>query len=456
MGQWRAALARAALLNASYALFHVPDLVRYGSKPVRELRRDPERLDALRAHLRPFEAALAYAPHQVFIGNLTPQDLAGIERPWHAHPLPGGQAEGPFGRIYDQAAFYGQLAEADCFGLVHLDGEGGEQGLPLFDGNRAVGWIEAGHPEDESQTASIMLENLACKATAAAAVRLCLTDSDPGEIDYVLNAGEEAIGDRYQRGGGNLAKAVAGATGCVNATGADVKAFCCAPAHAMVIAAALIEAGLYRRVLVIGGGSLAKLGMKMDGHLEKDMPVLEDVLASMAFLLGPADGRSPEINLQAVGRHPVSAGAAPQAIYTALVAEPLRKLGLRFQDVDKYAVELHDPDVTEPAGSGNVPLVNYRSIAALAVIQGQLAAPEMPAFVARHGMPGFAPTQGHIPSGVPYLAHARRAMLAGHMRRAMIVSKGSLFLGKMTQLSDGMSFMLEAPGSSPTAVGGRP
>ncbi|HVA25313.1 MAG TPA: DUF5940 domain-containing protein, partial [Chloroflexota bacterium] len=145
------------------------------------------------------------------------------------------------------------------------------------------------------------------------------------------------------------------------------------------------------------------------------------------------------------GRHPVSAGAAPQAIYTALVAEPLRKLGLRFADVDKYAVELHDPDITEPAGSGNVPLVNYRSIAALAVIQGELTAPEMPAFVARHGMPGFAPTQGHIPAGVPYLAHARRAMLAGHMRRAMIVSKGSLFLGKMTHLSDGMSFILETP-----------
>jgi hypothetical protein len=26
----------------------------------------------------------------------------------------------------------------------------------------------------------------------------------------------------------------------------------------------------------------------------------------------------------------------------------------------------------------------------------------------------------------------------------MVVAKGSLFLGKMTQLSDGMSFMLEA------------
>jgi hypothetical protein len=30
------------------------------------------------------------------------------------------------------------------------------------------------------------------------------------------------------------------------------------------------------------------------------------------------------------------------------------------------------------------------------------------------------------------------------MRRAMFVAKGSLFLGRMSQLSDGMSFLLEA------------
>ncbi len=435
---------RAALLAASQALFHVPDLVRYGSKPARELRREPSRFAALQAHLRNFDAALAYPPHQTFIGNLMPEELADIERPWYCRPVAAASAEGPFGRIYGQAEFYRLLNQADEFGLVHLDGQD-ETGLPLFEAGRAMGWIAAGHPEDESQTAGVMLENLACKATAAEAVRLCLGNSDPVEVDYVLNSGEEAVGDRYQRGGGNLAKAVAEAAGCVNASGADVKAFCCAPAHALVMAAALIEAGLYRRVLVMGGGSLAKLGMKMDGHLERDMPVLEDVLAAVAFLLGPADGQSPEFNLEAVGRHPVSAGASPQAIYTALVAAPLRKLGLKFGDVDRYAVELHDPDVTEPAGSGDVPLVNYRAIAALAVMQGEIGASEIGDFVRRHGMPGFAPTQGHIPSGVPYLAHARREMLAGRMRRAMIVSKGSLFLGKMTQLSDGMSLMLEAP-----------
>jgi hypothetical protein len=55
------------------------------------------------------------------------------------------------------------------------------------------------------------------------------------------------------------------------------------------------------------------------------------------------------------------------------------------------------------------------------------------------------PTQGHIPAALPYLAHAAAEMRAGEMQRAMFVAKGSLFLGKMTNLADGMSFLVEAP-----------
>ena len=439
-------MPEAALLNASYALFHVPDLVRYGSKPSRQIARDPEQLAAIQAQLRGYASVVAYPPNQAFIGNLAPEALENIERPRYRQPMESARESGRFGQIFPQAAFYARLAAADAFNLVNLtnDAEAPPGGLVLTDQGQPVGWVGPGHPEDATQTADVMLENLACKASAIEAARLCLRDVDPTSIDYVVNTGEEAIGDRYQRGGGNLAKAVAEAVGCTSATGADVKAFCCAPVHALVLAAAAIRAGVYRRVLVIGGGSLAKLGMKYEGHLRKGMPVMEDVLASMAFLLGPEDGRSPVLNLDAVGRHSVAAGSTPQAIYTALVGQPLKQLGLRFADVDRYAVELHDPDVTEPAGSGNVPLVNYRAIAALAVMDGQLTPQEMPAFVRKHGLPGYVPTQGHIPSGVPYLGHARTAMLDGTLRRAMVIAKGSLFLGKMTQLADGMSFMLEA------------
>jgi betaine reductase len=67
-----------AVYGASLTLQHVPDLVRYGSKPWREL----ERADELAAHLRSFGAAVSYPPNQVFVGNLDPQDLWDRPRPW--------------------------------------------------------------------------------------------------------------------------------------------------------------------------------------------------------------------------------------------------------------------------------------------------------------------------------------------------------------------------------------
>jgi betaine reductase len=37
-------------------------------------------------------------------------------------------------------------------------------------------------------------------------------------------------------------------------------------------------------------------------------------------------------------------------------------------------------------------------------------------------------------------------MLRGDLKTAMVIGKGSLFLGKVTNLSDGMSFILEQQG----------
>ena len=66
-------------------LQHVPDLVRYGSKPMREQERLPELLGALRT----YEQALAYPPHQVFIGNPRPEELWELPRPWWRGLTPG-------------------------------------------------------------------------------------------------------------------------------------------------------------------------------------------------------------------------------------------------------------------------------------------------------------------------------------------------------------------------------
>jgi betaine reductase len=478
------------LKGYSYVLAHVPDLVRYGSKPTREIQKDDRVEGAIRARLRTYEAARDYPANQVFLVNRSPDELAAVASPWFEHLFADSPRAGRCGEIMPEEEFYGVMRLADDFDLLHLEAgllgrvrtalsahrlfsaedltrlgpgtTGGQieehiahQGsLPIHTGSAGggepvvVGCMDRGHEEDTSLTADILLENLACKASAILAVRYLLDGGRYGagapEIDYVFNTGEEAVGDRYQRGAGNMAKAVAERCGCLNATGADIKAFCCSPAHSLVIAAGLVQAGLFRNVVVMGGGSLAKLGMKFRGHLNHPMPILEDELGGMAFLVGPDDGVNPQIRLDCVGKHDVASGSSPQNIMTSLIVKPLEKLGLKLKDIEKYAVEMHNPEVTEAAGSGNVPRTNYRMIGGLAAIRGEIAPPEIDAFVADHGMVGFAPTQGHIPAGVPYLGHAWERMRAGSLDTAMFVAKGSLFLGRMTNLSDGMSFLLRA------------
>ncbi|MBO1695054.1 DUF5940 domain-containing protein, partial [Bacteroides uniformis] len=71
---------------------------------------------------------------------------------------------------------------------------------------------------------------------------------------------------------------------------------------------------------------------------------------------------------------------------------------------------------------------------ALAVKRGELDRKEIGEFPAKHGLTGWAPTQGHIPSGVPYVGFAREDILEGKIKNAMIIGKGSLFLGRMTNL----------------------
>ena len=45
---------------------------------------------------------------------------------------------------------------------------------------------------------------------------------------------------------------------------------------------------------------------------------------------------------------------------------------------------------------------------------------------------------------MPYIGFARNDIMAGKINRAMIIGKGSLFLGRMTNLFDGVSFVIEA------------
>ena len=205
----------------------------------------------------------------------------------------------------------------------------------------------------------------------------------------------------------------------------------------------MVAAGTRKNVAVVAGGAIPKLYMNSRDHVKKQLPALENCLGSFGVLIVPEDGISPVIRLDAIGKHTVGAGASPQAVTSVLTYEPLQKIGLTLNDVDKYAPELQNPEITLPAGAGNVPEANFKMIAALGVMKGQIEKSDMLTFIKKHGMTGFAHTQGHIPSGVPYIGHAIDAMASGTINRAMIIGKGSLFLGRLTNLADGASFLLE-------------
>ena len=461
---------RVGIEGVFYSLAHVPDLVRYGSKPLREIRANPTLGEQLTKQLRDFATATAYAPHQVYIGNVAPEKLSDLPRPWYEKLIEGATPQGRFGELVDQDEIYTLLAGADKFdlvtfeeswfreharspigkaarlrSLVEIQNLCNKGALPIYSGERLVGAFEPAHAEDASLAAEVLLENLAAKVTASHALRNLLQrlDLKPNEVDFVISCSEEAVGDRYNRGGGNLAKAIAEDVGCVNASGNDVKAFCAGPMYAVVHGASLIQSGVARKVAVVAGGSLAKLGMKFESHLKKNMPVLEDVLGSFAVILSAAQPNQVCVRLDSAAFHPVGAGASPQAMAEYLAEKPLSKLGMKLTDVDRYGVELHNPEITVPSGSGDVPRTNYLTLAALAVMRGQIQRNQMEDFVRARGMLGYAPTQGHIPSAIVYLGHALDSLQRGAIRNALLIAKGSLFLGRMTQLSDGCSFLVD-------------
>ena len=247
-----------------------------------------------------------------------------------------------------------------------------------------------------------------------------------------------------QRGGGNFAKSIAEFAGLENATGSDIRGFCAAPSHSLLAASSLVAAGTFKNILVVAGGCTAKLGMNGKDHVNKGLPIIEDCIGGFATIIGENDGKNPIMRNDIVGRHTVGTGSAPQAVIQSLVTNPLDAAGLKVTDIDKFAPEMQNPDITKPAGAGDVPEANYKMIAALAVRKGDMEKSELKTFSKDHGWRGWAPTQGHIPSGVPALGYMREDMLAGKIKRGMIIGKGSLFLGRMTNLFDGVSIVIEA------------
>ncbi|CAM2744886.1 glycine/sarcosine/betaine reductase complex component C subunit beta [Hathewaya histolytica] len=480
--------------KSAYVLAHTPDMIIHnGTTQMVERKSHPDSdyLKAIKSNLRTYEEVVGYAPNQTYIGNMTPEQLGETPKPWFKSNVENANRYGKFGEIMPQDEFYGLMKIVDVFDLVILEKdftelvkeklmnhklfkekaeaikEGEEVSLietlvnekgaeGLYQDGKLVGCVKRAHEVDENLSAEYMLENLAGKATSVIALAHLVDGLDVPveEIGYIIECSEEAIGDMNQRGGGNLAKSIGEVVGLTGATGSDVRGFCAAPAHSLVSASSLVKAGTFKHVVVVAGGCTAKLGMNGKSHLGKEMPVMEDCLGSFAILVSENDGVNPIIRTDILGRHTIGHGASPQAVLQALVLEPLQSHGLKITDINKFSPEMQTSEITEPAGAGDVPTQNYKMIGALAVKTGQLDRKELPNFIKDHGYQGFAPTQGHIPSGVPIVGHGVDRILDGTLENFMIIGKGSLFLGRMTNLFDGISFVVEKNPGVVEAEGG--
>jgi hypothetical protein len=470
--------------GTSYVLMQTPDMIIHnGTTQTTErlLHPDSEYLKTLESHIRSYDKAVNYLPNQVYIGNHKPEELKLVEQPWYDKDVADAKREGKFGEIMPQDEFIGLIKICDVFDLVVLSKEftaqikpkldkhplikdefvaklkdgvdlaeiekyvNEQEAEPFYNERVLVGCVKRAHDVDVNLNAHVMFENLVTKASGVLAALHLLDKNNlqPEEVEYVIECSEEACGDMNQRGGGNFAKSIAEMAGLVNATGSDLRGFCAAPAHSIVSAASLVQAGTYKNVMVVAGGCTAKLGMNGKDHVKKEMPILEDCVAGFAIMVSENDGINPVLRTDLVGRHTVGTGSSPQAVVTSLVTVPLDKAGLKVTDIDKYSVEMQNPDITKPAGAGDVPTANYKMIAAIGVKRGDIEKTAINDFIQNHGMEGWAPTQGHIPSGAPFVGFAREEMLAGKMNRTMIVGKGSLFLGRMTNLFDGTSIVME-------------
>lgn len=473
--------------GASYSLFHTPEMtIHQGSNQTTERYTNPnsDHFKNLQKALRSFDEFVKYPPNQVYIGNVKPDMLKCHKRPWYEHPMEAVTTDGPFGAIYTEEELIALVKIVDVFDLVILeeDFQAGakvklknKQELQIIDkllskldtkgekfaelermvneehaegmyhSGRLVGCVKKAHAFDAVLTAHVMFENLVSKATAVVNLLQMFTKTKlrPEEVDYIIETSEEACGDMNQRGGGNMAKSIGEICGCVNATGSDTRSFCAGPVHGLVEAAALVQSGIYKNVVVVAGGSTAKLGMNSKSHIEKNMPALEDCLGSFAIHVSENDGVNPIIRTDVIGRHTIGAGSAPQAVITAIVTDPLDKADIKLNDIDKFSPELQNPEITVPAGAGDVTLANLKMIAALGVKRGDFLKEDIERIVNEKGMPGYAPTQGHIPSGIPYIGFARQEILNKKLNKVMIIGKGSLFLGRLTNLFDGVSFVMQ-------------
>src|SRR5436190_325203 len=106
-------VSRVVVSASTQVLAHVPSLAPHGSKPRRELPKDPEVRARFVGALRSYDEAVAYPAHQAWLAALHPRALPA--RPWTgATAATSGVATakaryGPAGEIMSEEEFLGLL-----------------------------------------------------------------------------------------------------------------------------------------------------------------------------------------------------------------------------------------------------------------------------------------------------------------------------------------------------------
>src|SRR5450756_963682 len=107
----------------AYTLIYTPSLlVGMGTTQTSERRANPnsEYLQQIPEHLRTYEECVAYAPNQVYIGNMHPEFLNTVAKPmWQKENLlANASRDGKYGENMPEAEFLGMIKIVDSFDPV--------------------------------------------------------------------------------------------------------------------------------------------------------------------------------------------------------------------------------------------------------------------------------------------------------------------------------------------------
>ncbi len=319
----------------------------------------------------------------------------------------------------------------DRFDLIRPKEEPREQGgeLASYQAGEIVAAFRPAHDADEALSSAVLLENLTCKASAVHAVRCLLRGSkiDPGtdRIRHRMRrgSGRRSVSARWREPRESDRRAV---RPFENASGSDVKAFCAGPIHALIMAGALVACRRVRASARRGRWVPSQTGDEVPGRSRQRVR-----RSSRTFSRG---WRS------SVG--PGQTAARPCFDWTpsertgSVPVPPSRRCSRISSESRSTPSVSPSPRSTATRRSCTTPRSqnrpaaatfrgrNYRMLAALGAVRGELGSQDIDTFAFERGLPGYSLTQGHIASAIPWLPHALARFARGELRRTMLFAEG--------------------------------